>query len=212
MSQNYRTILLFGPPGSGKGTQGSILSCIPGFVHLATGDIFRSLDKETDLGKQFLEYSSRGDLVPDELTIGIWTRHVEGMIDAGAYRPERDLLVLDGIPRSQGQAEAMRHLIDVLAIVQLTVPDYEELVQRMIRRAEQESRHDDADEAVIRKRFEVFEQETAPVLQSYDASLVRKVPASGTPGEVLLRVLEAIVPLQKEHFGNALAPDAVQPG
>ena len=70
--QKFKTILLFGTPGAGKGTQGKILGKVPGFFHLACGDVFRSLDMGSDLGKQFIAYSSRGELVPDELTIELW--------------------------------------------------------------------------------------------------------------------------------------------
>ena len=72
MSDLFRTILLFGAPGSGKGTQGKILGQIPGFFHLSCGDVFRALQPESDLGRMFLEYSSRGQLVPNDLTVKLW--------------------------------------------------------------------------------------------------------------------------------------------
>ena len=75
MHDRYQTVLLFGAPGAGKGTQGKILGLVPGFFHLACGDVFRSLDVNSELGKEFLEYSSRGELVPDSLTIEMWRQN-----------------------------------------------------------------------------------------------------------------------------------------
>lgn len=204
MEQQFKTVLLFGPPGAGKGTQGKILGAIPGFVHLATGDMFRALDRESELGRRITAYSSRGELVPDDLTIELWQDHLKKMIGDKRYRPKTDLLILDGIPRSIVQANALERYIDVLAVMQLRVPDYNELIGRMKRRAIQEGRHDDADEAVIRRRFEVYEDATAPVLAHYGPRLTYEIDAIGTPAEVLFRLLEIVVPLQKQNFPNAL--------
>lgn len=204
MTTAYNTILLFGQPGVGKGTQGALLGAIPGFVHLATGEMFRGLDTESELGKEFLHYSKQGLLVPDELTVRLWQQHVRGMIDAGAFRPDTDLLVLDGIPRSVAQAGMIADHIDVLRIVHLVCSDTDALVQRMKRRGEHSGRPDDADEAVIRRRFDVYHEETSPVLGCYDASLVSDIEAVGLPGEILMNVLNAIIPAARDRIGNPL--------
>jgi adenylate kinase len=190
----YPSILLFGPPGVGKGTQGKILGMIPGFFHLATGDMFRSLDKESELGVAFQRYSSQGLLVPDELTVRLWQQHVAQLVSRGLYNAGRDVLLLDGIPRSVAQAEAMHDYIDVLLVVHMIAGDLDEMVRRMQKRASEQGRTDDADDTVIRRRFEVYELETAPVLGAYEASLIASVDGLGTPAEVLLRILQAIVP------------------
>ena len=208
MAERYRSVLLFGPPGVGKGTQGKLLGQIPGMFHLATGDIFRALDRESELGRQFLHYSSRGELVPDDLTLRVWQDYMEKQIAAGEFNAHRDLLLLDGIPRSRKQATMIDEHVDVLRIIYLSCPDVDEMIQRMKRRARNEGRHDDADESVIRRRFDVFEKETAPVLAHYPDELVAEVNAVGSPAEVLHRILGVLVPIYKEHFGNPLGGEA----
>ena len=119
MPDRYKSILLFGAPGAGKGTQGKILGKIPGFFHLACGDVFRSLDMTSDLGKQFLNFSSRGELVPDELTIQMWRQNMHAQTVLSLYKPKQDLLVLDGIPRNVGQACELENSLDVFKVIHL---------------------------------------------------------------------------------------------
>lgn len=204
MAGRYSSILLFGAPGVGKGTQGKLLGHIPGFVHMASGDIFRSLDRGSPLGRKFQHYSSQGLLVPDDVTIEVWRDHVGRRVESGAYRPDLELLILDGIPRNVAQCKAIAELVDVLRVVHLRAPSVDEMVQRLTKRALKEGRTDDADESVIRRRFEVYQDETAPVLEHYDPKLLAQVSAVGTPAEVLMHVLEAIVPAYAKRFGNPM--------
>ena len=204
MADRYKVVLLFGPPGSGKGTQGKCLGHVPGLRHLATGDMFRSLDPASDIGKRVVQYSSKGELVPDELTIELFKDYVRKQVDDGRYRPANDLLLLDGIPRSVGQASALDETIEVLRIVHLNVPNIDDMVQRMKKRAEEQGRKDDADENVIRRRFAVYDQETAPVLGYYSPDLVADVDPTGLPVEVMQRALDAIVPVYSGQFENPL--------
>src|SRR5262245_17395363 len=104
----YKTILLFGAPGSGKGTHGKILGSIPNFFHLACGEVFRNLTLGSELGRTFIQYSSQGQLVPDEPTIQLWRNTIDGYTTAGRFHPETDTLVLDGIPRSASQARLLK--------------------------------------------------------------------------------------------------------
>ena len=204
MPDRYKTILLFGAPGAGKGTQGKILGKIPGFFHLACGDVFRSLDINSELGKDFLKYSSKGELVPDELTIEMWSKNVHAQTVLSLFKPTSDLLILDGIPRNLNQAKAMDAYLDVLLVIHLVCPNLDDMVLRMKRRALKENRLDDADESVIRHRFDVYAEETKPVLGHYDAGIVQEIDALGSPAEVLQHVLEVLVPVQDEHFRNPL--------
>ncbi|MDG1899219.1 MAG: nucleoside monophosphate kinase [Phycisphaerales bacterium] len=204
MEAKLKSILLFGQPGVGKGTQGTIVGRVPGFCHLATGDMFRGLDRDSELGREFLKYSTQGLLVPDELTCRLWRQYVQGLIDTNKYLPGSDALLLDGIPRSPAQAKTLDDHIEVLAIVHLVCADEEELIQRMKRRADIQNRPDDADETVIRRRFEVFHSETAAVLDHYDPKLIHTVTATGSPGKILLNILNAVNPSMEGHFGNPL--------
>jgi adenylate kinase len=126
------------------------------------------------------------------------------LIERGGYTPEKDLLVLDGIPRSPAQAAMLDDLVEVLAVVHLHPPDLEAMVQRMKQRALKEGRQDDADENVIRRRFQVYADQTAQVLRHYSNGLVKDVAADGTPIEVLNRVLDVISPMYADGFGNPL--------
>jgi adenylate kinase len=202
MAHRYQTILLFGAPGAGKGTQGKILGSVPGFYHLSCGEVFRTLDMTTELGKTFMEYSSKGLLVPDDVTIRMWQLNMHARTVLSDYKPAADLLVLDGIPRNVAQAKLLEKHLNVLKIIHLVCPDKEEMIKRLRRRALKENRIDDAKEDVIRKRWEVYERETFPVLEYYPANLVAEVNAQGSPARVLQHVLEHLVPVQETHFNN----------
>lgn len=204
MTKKYQTILLFGAPGSGKGTQGKILGHVPGFYHLSCGEVFRTLNVHSDLGKKFVEYSSRGELVPDDLTIQMWQENIRAQTILSIYKPDNDLLVLDGIPRNAHQAKVMDSHIDVLLVIHLTCSDKEKMFERLRRRAIKENRFDDAKEDVIRRRWQVYENETFPVLDHYPKTIIRTVEALGSPAEVLQHILEMVVPVQAKHFRNAL--------
>lgn len=205
MPKRYQTILLFGAPGAGKGTQGKILGVVPGFYHLSCGEIFRTLDIHSELGKLFYQYSSRGELVPDEVTVKMWVQNVHAQTVLSLYKPHQDLLVLDGIPRNVAQAKLMAEHINVLLVLHLVCPDKEEMIKRLRRRALKENRQDDAREEVIRKRWDVYERETYPVLNHYPKSMIREVDAMGSPAAVLSKVLEHVVPIQDSHFNNPLS-------
>ena len=185
----FKTILLFGAPGSGKGTQGHILGSIPGLVHVACGEIFRDLRVGTPLGRVFLDYSSRGALVPDDFTVQLWREHIEGLVRLGRYDPQTDLLILDGIPRNVAQARLMDESIDVKRLYYLDCEDREKMYLRLKRRALHENRLDDASDATIQSRLYVYEAETAPVLDYYPAEKVLRVDTGRTPIEVLADIL-----------------------
>ncbi len=197
----YNAILLFGAPGSGKGTQGTILGRVPGFFHCACGDVFRSLDLRTDLGKAFLDYSSRGELVPDDLTIKLWKVRIHSSEEAHQFKSDLDFLVLDGIPRNLPQARLMDSLIDPKLVFHFSCPDRVQLFSRLKKRALKDNRMDDANEEVIRRRLETYENETKPVLEHYGPEKVRLIDALQTPAKVLHSMLSEVIKLESPREG-----------
>ena len=132
------------------------------------------------------------------------SQNVHAQTTLSLYKPDTDLLILDGIPRNVHQAIAMDAHLDVLQVIHLVCPNIDEMVTRMKRRALKENRLDDADEKVIRRRFEVYDAETSPVLEHYDPSVIKEINALGSPADVLQHVLEVVVPVQDAHFKNPL--------
>jgi adenylate kinase len=191
----YRTILMFGAPGSGKGTHGKILGAIPGFSHCSCGEVFRNLSPETPLGKIFVEYSSRGQLVPDEPTVELWQRYAHGLTASGRFNPENDTLVLDGIPRNVHQAEMLNDFLNVVALFYMCSGNFGNLVARLQRRALKDNRLDDANLEVIRERLKIYEKETKPVLNFYGKKIVHRINTDGTPTETFFKILRHVVKL-----------------
>jgi adenylate kinase len=191
--RRYRTLLLFGAPGSGKGTVGKALGSIPGFVHCACGDVFRTMDLSSAIGRVFVDYSSKGLLVPDDTTIALWKNSIDGLVTTHRFVPERDLLILDGIPRNGAQARIMDEYIDVQHVFHLVCRDEQLMFDRLRRRALKENRLDDASEEVIRRRWRVYEEESRSVLAHYPADLVEEVDAMASPVAVIHNILGSIL-------------------
>jgi adenylate kinase len=200
----YRTYLLFGPPGSGKGTQGKTLGSIPRFYHCPCGDVFRSIDTRTKVGKAFLEYSSKGQLVPDEITVELWQEAIGAAVDAHKFKPDIDILVLDGIPRNVSQSGIMDEMIDVEKVFHLSCPSRDTLFSRLKKRALKDNRLDDANEEVIRRRLETYEQESKPVLSYYAKDRVSVVDATQPPAKVLFDILAVVNGMDGQHESAAV--------
>ena len=192
-TKRYPAILMFGGPGSGKGTQGVVVAQMPNLVHLAMGDIFRGLDKASEIGKEFLSYSAKGQLVPDELTVRVFRHHVEGRIEAGEIDPDYHTLILDGIPRTVLQVKLLEDVVVVKRIIYLVMDDRDALVARLMGRGKKGDRPDDADRSVIDDRIEVYERETRPVLDAYPKKLIARVNGDQPPLAVLRDVADCLV-------------------
>lgn len=166
MKNTRINLILFGPPGSGKGTQAKILEEKFGLVQVSTGDLFRyELGNNTPLGQKAREYMDKGQLVPDEITVGMLKNKIDQF-------PESNGFIFDGFPRTIPQAEALDALLEsrdecVSKLIALTVDD-DEIVSRLLERGKTSGRADDANEEVIRKRIEVYKAETAPVYAYYE--------------------------------------------
>lgn len=190
--RKYRSILIFGPPGSGKGTLGRFLSSAGNHFHLSSGDIFRGLSPESPAGKIHHAYAGKGHLLPDDVTLGIWHHYVEGLIATNRYFPHQQLLLLDGIPRTLAQAQMIDKYIDVVHLIVLEVAQTETLIQRMKRRALIEGRHDDMDESILQTRMKVYQETTKNILQYYPNPLISRFNADQKPLEVLRDVLSKL--------------------
>jgi adenylate kinase len=195
-NHRYAAILLFGPPGSGKGTQGKIVSAIPGFFHSATGDIFRSLDLQSEAGRIAWEYSSQGKLVPDEFTVRVWKQYIRGMEWINQFHPETECLVLDGVPRSVEQAKLLADTIEVKKIIHLRADD-EKMFERLRRRALKENRIDDASDDVISRRLKIYERDTKPLLEHYGEEKIVQIDAAMSQIRVTQAIIDVLVPVKE---------------
>ncbi len=180
-------VVLFGPPGAGKGTQSEILLKRFGLVHLSTGDIFRfNIKNATELGLQAKAFMDKGELVPDSLTISMLESEVVKHQDANGF-------IFDGFPRTSAQAEALDVFLAsrssaITCMLALEV-DEEELIKRLLNRATTSGRADDADESIVRNRIAVYNRETAPVAGYYQAcGKYRGIKGVGTVEEITARL------------------------
>lgn len=183
-------MLIMGPPGSGKGTQASRIADKLGIVAISTGDIFRYNVKElTELGQEAKKYIDNGDFVPDEVT----NRMVEDRLNRDDVAHG---FLLDGYPRTAGQVEALDEMLkakgqSLTAVLELEVPD-EEIVTRLLARAETEGRADDTEE-VIKHRLELYHKETAETINSYvEQGIVARVDGTGQIDDITERLLQAV--------------------
>jgi adenylate kinase len=197
--KRYRTILLFGMPGSGKGTQGTVLGQLPDLVHISCGDVFRKLPKYGTLGREIVGFTSQGLLVPDDLTVRSWERHIKILELQEFLLPEIHTLVLDGLPRNYSQAERLDHMLDVIQIFHLKIADNAKAMERLKSRALRENRLDDTNEEVIRRRLQTYYDETYQTLSFYDLSLIYEVDAGQSPIDVLREVVDRLSVLQRER-------------
>ena len=195
-------ILLLGPQGSGKGTQAKRLASTYGLAHIATGDMIREMKElPTDAGRELKHVYDRGDLVSDELMI----RLIRDRLDRGDTLPG---FVLDGFPRTMAQAEALQEVLaelgrDLDAVLEFQVPNREQLLDRMLKRAAEENRSDDTPEA-IERRLELYERETAPLVEYYRTrGNVVGVHADRTIDEVFHEIAEAVDQVQRRRNGGS---------
>lgn len=184
-------LILFGPPGSGKGTQSDKLVAKYKLVHLSTGNLLRSeINEKTPLGMEAKQFIDKGRLVPDEVVIGMVDSFFDKHTEAYGF-------LFDGFPRTSAQAIALDKLLDLkkteISAVLLLDVNEEELVKRLLNRGKTSGRSDDTDEAIIRKRFDVYLNETSPVADHYKkAGKFKVIAGEGTVDEIFERLSAAI--------------------
>lgn len=189
--ENMTNLVLFGPPGAGKGTQANFLKDKYKLVHISTGDVFRyNIKNETALGLHAKSFMDQGKLVPDNVTIEMLGAEVDKNPDANGF-------IFDGFPRTVAQAEALATLLkekntEVSAMIALEVDD-EVLVQRLLERGKTSGRKDDADEEIIRNRIHIYYEETAILKQFYlKEDKYYGVDGVGTIAEITDRISKVI--------------------
>jgi adenylate kinase len=159
-------LILFGPPGSGKGTQAEKLEEKYHLHHISTGDLFRNeIKNQSDLGIRAKAFIDKGNLVPDEITINMLKKKLESLNDGSGF-------LLDGFPRTEDQAKALDILMDSLglpltSLLALEVPQ-DEVVKRILNRGKTSGRSDDNDPEIIKNRFKTYEEVTCPVFRHYE--------------------------------------------
>jgi adenylate kinase len=184
-------LILFGPPGSGKGTQSEKIVEKFGLIHLSTGNLLRQeIAEKTPLGMEAKNIMDKGQLVPDEVVVGMIDSCLEKHADAQGF-------LFDGFPRTIAQAEALDKLLDlkktsITKVIALNVTE-DELVKRLVKRGETSGRSDDTDEAIIRKRFSVYRSETEPVAEHYKAlGRFEKIEGEGSVDDIFARLSSVI--------------------
>ena len=184
-------LILFGPPGSGKGTQSDKIVEKYGLIHLSTGNLLREeIANKTPLGLEAKNFMDKGQLVPDEVVIGMIDSSLEHHKNAKGF-------LFDGFPRTVAQAKALDKLLElkktsIVNVLALDVND-EELVKRLLNRGKTSGRSDDTNEAVIRKRLSVYNNETSPVAEHYKkAKKFQPIKGEGTIEEIFTLLSDAI--------------------
>jgi adenylate kinase len=190
-----RGILLFGYPGSGKGTQGKILSALPGFHHVAMGDILRALTAANPLFEKVQSYLRAGDLVPDELVMDLLARHVESLKPA----PD-DFLIIDGVPRNRLQVELLNKIVKVVQIFKLSVYDENLVIERLRKRARAQGRADDLSDEIIQHRLKVYRMETESCIRAYPGNLLTRIHANQPIFDVHFDIIHAFAKMRDIHF------------
>jgi adenylate kinase len=190
-----RAILLFGYPGSGKGTQGQILAALPGFHHVAMGDILRGLTPAHPLYAAIRERITQGNLVPDELVMELFASHL-----ASLNLPPTDFVIVDGIPRSKRQVELLNRVVEVIKIFKLSIYDEGIVVDRLRRRAAAQNRLDDASDAVIEHRLDVYRRETESCITSYPGTILTRIQANQPVFDVHLDIISALGKMRQIVF------------
>ena len=178
-----------------------VLGQLPDLVHVSMGDVFRKIPKSGMFGREIAGYTSQGQMVPDDLTVRIWERHIHILEMQEFLLPDQHTLILDGLPRNYAQAERLDNILDVRQIFHLNINDEAKASERLKSRALRENRLDDMNEEVIRRRLQIYYEETFKTLCFYPPELVFDVDAAQSPLGVLRDIINRLTVVQKNRLG-----------
>ena len=204
----FKTFLVFGPNGIGKGTNAKAAGALPGYLHFSTGDMFRALvarvkeGTASELEKRIDQIMKSGGLVDDETTVKLARENLESAVREGSFDPETDYLLLDGLPRNVEQAEMVEPFIEICGVLHVTAAR-EVAVARITGRAKKEGRKDDQDAEAVGRRLDIFFENAARILAYYDkdfngemtysSEVIHYINADQRPVEVLRDFLKWLV-------------------
>ncbi|MDA8773628.1 nucleoside monophosphate kinase [Chlamydiia bacterium] len=186
-------ILIYGAPGSGKGTQAVLLEKLFPLKQFSTGDIFRSIPKTSTLWKSLdKDYISKGMLVPDEKTVEIFKHYIEASIKMFKFDPEQEYALLDGIPRTTEQLSIIQRFMDIKAVIVLEKVDNNILIERIIERGKRQNRTDDTDRNIINNRLNIYYETTQKLLKEIDDKQIIRVDGNLEKHAVLHHICEEL--------------------
>jgi len=204
----FKTFLVFGPNGIGKGTNAKAVGMLPGYLHFSTGDMFRALvarvrdGTASELERRIDTIMKSGGLVDDETTVNLALENLESAVREGRFDPEADYLLLDGLPRNVEQAKMTEPFIEVCGVLNITAAR-DVAIARITGRAKKEGRKDDQDAEAVGRRLDIFFENAARILayydknfngeMSYSSEMIHYINADQTPVKVLRDVLEYLV-------------------
>ncbi|WP_246485701.1 nucleoside monophosphate kinase [Chlamydiifrater phoenicopteri] len=191
-SELFSTILLFGPPGVGKDLLGNFLSQSGSQCYVSMGDVFRCYSPESPIRRMFHRYAVSGALIPDEIVINVWQYYVQGLIATGKYLPERQDLLLSGVPRTLGQCQLLESFTRVRHVIVLEAFDESELLARTQKLAHTRGLIGEVGLDVLKRRLESYYKDIEELIAFYPKHKVSRIQAEQKPFEVLRDVLSRL--------------------
>jgi len=196
IDEKYSAILMFGAPGSGKGTQAQLLANDKKYFHFSTGNMFRALRKtpelaSSELGKRILTLIDGGNYVPDQETVDLFRSNLQDLKNKGILTLET-ILLLDGIPRTIPQVSLINDFINVRKIIYLDCDNDQEMIERIIKRAVIEGRPDDQDPETIRKRLQIYRNTVLPMIAKYPKEKIITINAIDTIDNIHSKIVQSL--------------------